>query len=490
MTIKNVIFFAAGFLLLGVAACKSKTYKALPVALSDTVPITVPVSSFRIPISYSLASLQEFLNQKIKGRFLETTLSPTKNEKDKVKVEMAKMRNIIIKPGKNELICHIPLQVTATILNSRINFITKGIKPVVTEVDLELRTPVDLDKDWHLLTRFRLADIDWVKPPVVKIAGIKFNLTEKLDAFLQQNKDKLTVLLDTEIKKAVSLEKPVEKIWLDLQKPMVVVKKPPRAFIRFICRSISGDFKLQGDELVCFTHIKAQVAMVSETKLKAPVIPLPRFSPVAQKSNLSDAWVYAFVEFEQVNTALESKLKGKEFKGKNFSTRVKDVKTYASDSGLTVLLETKGDIDATMAATVRPRFDSVSQTFSMDNFQFQVVSENVLINMGDALLHDKVRDTVQTYLSVGLDTLIKKIPGIIEGAISKGKTGKAIDLDISDFKIISCGVKMGAKRLHLLVHVSLKSEIELKRIGAGRGIKIKVKEKGKGKVKVEDKGKK
>jgi len=139
------------------------------------------------------------------------------------------------------------------------------------------------------------------------------------------------------------------------------------------------------------------------------------------------------------------------------------------------LAETKGDIHATIAATVQPRFDSVTQTFEMENFQFHVVTDNVLAQMSDALLHDRVRDSVQTYLALGMDTLIKKIPGLIENAISKGKTGETIGMDITDFKILSCSIELGSKRLHFLVHTTLKAAINLEHIKTGKQINIKPK---------------
>jgi hypothetical protein len=61
-----------------------------------------------------------------------------------------------------------------------------------------------------------------------------------------------------------------------------------------------------------------------------------------------------------------------------------------------------------------------------------------------------------------MDTLIRKLPDIITRGINKGKTGRAIDVDISKFKILSCQIAMGAKRLHFIVHTQLTSEIEVK----------------------------
>jgi hypothetical protein len=97
--------------------------------------------------------------------------------------------------------------------------------------------------------------------------------------------------------------------------------------------------------------------------------------------------------------------------------------------------------------------------------------------MVNALLQNTMRVTVQTYLAVSIDTLIRKVPGLIEGAISKGKTGKSINVEISDFNILSCDIIMGSKRLHFLVHAQLKSFIELKHINAGKQVNIITKEK-------------
>jgi len=477
--LKNVPFIALWMALVILFGCKTNENLSFPAPLSDTIPIVVPISTFHIPISYPVAELENFLNQKIKGQFFETTLSPTKNDKDQVKVEMTKLKRIEISSIREQLVCKIPLHVKGSILKSRLNFMTKGIEPVETDLVIELRTSVDLNKGWNLITKFQLAEIKWVSPPIVTIAGINFNLQKKLEDFLVKNQDKLTGLLDQEINKAVSLDKAVGKIWLDLQKPMVVVKKPPRAFIRFVNHDISGDFKLLEDDLVCFTTIKAQVAMVTETNMKVPKVLLPGFKASVQNSDHSDVYVYAFAEFEEIEEELSTKLKGKKLTVKQFSATIKEIETYASDSGLTVLIKTKGDIVATMAASVTPSFDSVKQTVRMDNFQFQIITDNVLLNMGDAVLHDKVRDTVQTYLAVELDSLILKIPALIEGAISKGKSGKSIDLSISEFNIRSCDIKMDSKRLHFLVHTQLKSGIAIKHLNAGKGIKIKPKKKKK-----------
>lgn len=451
---------------------RDKKHTYIPRALEDTVAIHVLPSTFNIPVTYPLSELQDFLNQIIQGEFLTTNIYPLQNAKDEVKIQMAKNGTIHLSTASNKMVCQVPLAVTATILKTRMNFITKGIKPVETQVILELHTPVSLDPDWRLLTRFDLVKTTWLKEPVVHVAGIDINLTKKLDEFLQTNESKLTAMVDNGIKKGVSLAKPVGKIWDDLQKPIAIHKKPPYAYLRFICDSIAGDFKLEPTALTCNTRISARVGILTDPTIPIRKMPLPPFSINKNVNPWSDVHLYAFTDFSEINNELNGLLKGKSFSAKNMTASINDLKVFASDSGLTVQVGTSGDVKGNMIVTGLPVFDSTRQTITFQNFQFSVESSSLLLNTGNALLHDKIRDTVQSKLTMSMDSLIYKIPGIIEQSISKGKVGKTIDVSINEFRILSCEIIMGAKRVHFKVHTRFTSAIGLKYLKPGKTIHI------------------
>jgi len=444
----------------------------IPVAKQDTVPVQVPGSTFHLPVSYALADLQQFLNQKIAGKFLETTLSPTGNEKDQVKLEMARVGTIGLSAQGQQLVIQFPLQVKASIIQSRLRFITKGIKPVVTQVTLTLKTPVSLNAGWRLVTKFDLSEVKWIQPPEVMLAGIKIDLTKKCDEAIQKNKKQLTTLLDTEINKAVSLREPVGKIWEDLQKPIVIAKKPAPVYLRFICQEIAGDFALNAKELVCATTIKAIVAMIARTDANIPVLPLPSFKKQKPASPISDAYVYAFVGFDILNREVSKALQGKSIAAKGLSTTLKNLDVIPTDSGIGVQAKVRGDIDGDIVATGTPVFDAVAQQFRLERFQFQMTTSSNLLNAGEDLLHDRIRDTIQKKLMIGLDSQIALIPNLIKQAISKGKTGKTIEVQMDRFNVQSCKVLIGAKRMQLGVHANFVGAIRLKKLNAGKAIRI------------------
>jgi uncharacterized membrane protein len=86
-----------------------------------------------------------------------------------------------------------------------------------------------------------------------------------------------------------------------------------------------------------------------------------------------------------------------------------------------------------------------------------------------------IRDTVQSLLTLQMDTLLGKVPVIIENAVSKGKTGKTIGIDIDDFSVTSCNILMGAKRMHFKVHTTFMAGLHLKHIHPGKELHIRPK---------------
>ena len=452
--------------------CKGYKGTKAPVAVTDTIPIKVPLSHFHIPISYSYQQLEQLLNGKIKGAFLETIVQPTKNEKDRVKVVIKKLSAIKIGANGNKLAIRLPLEVTATIVNSRINFLTKGIKPVTTQLELVLHTPVNLNSQWQLVTRFSFVSLRWIKEPVVKIAGIPINLTKTLDKLIANKKDDLCKLLDTEITKAVSLKTPIEKIWFDLQKPIAVSKKMPVTYLRFFCYSIAGDLRLSPAKIICHTSIEAKVVMVSMSELKRPVKPFPPFRKKDYTTPQSDVHVFAFAAFTDINDRLNEKLAGKTFTAKKLSASIDTVEAFAVDSGIAVKVKTKGDLDATITASFRPKYDSATQQLHLKKPQFNITTDNMLVNAGDALLHEKILEEVKGQLKIGLDSLITKIPDLIGNALAKGKTGQTIDVTLNDFIIHSCIIKQDSRYLFFFVHTTFQSALRIKKINTGKRIKI------------------
>jgi hypothetical protein len=442
----------------------------------DTSLMDIPLSHFNIPVRYSLPVFQAFINEKIIGEFLRADIHPTQNEKDVVHIVMRKDGNIRIDIDGDELICTIPLHLSADILQSRLYFLTKTIKPFDAYVDIHLSTKADLDVDWNLVTHLKLVGIRWKQTPMLDAGLLKFDLTKKIEQYITENEDKLTRLVDQKVFRSVSLLKPMSKVWYDMQKPIKIYKIAPQAWLQITPQNIAGNIVLKPKEIICYTSIDAKVAIITDTTQHLEKTPLPAFQNNNSQAVHSDVYVYAYSSMDEINQHVRRLLKGKHFEASGMRVTIEDLKAYTSDNGLHVLMKTSGSIEGDLIVFGMPVFDAVHQTIRVENFDFQLNSNSTLLNSGDMLLHDMIRDSVRAVLFFGMDTLIQKLPFVIEKAIGKGKKiGKRMGVNVENMYVHECDIYLKQQSIHFNIHTHLEAEISLRKLKTGKKMMIQPK---------------
>ncbi len=459
---------------------KSQQKTKPPAALTEKLKITVPESNINLPISYEIKTFSVFLNKKINGKFLEKNIFLQSSKKEEVAITLSKKEEIIIKSTGKELICSFPLIVDAVLVDSRFGKkMARQVDPIHSSVLITLSTPASLDKTWSLVTKFKINSLKWIEEPVVKIGMIKKNLRKTIDAVIKDKGSDLTKMLDDELNKAVSLKPEISKIWDDIQKPILITRKPTPAWMRFFCKSIKGKIVLNPTKLICYTNVKADMLMLTDTVTNAKPNPLPDFNALKEKekATASDVYLYAYTSFEEINDQLNELLKGKTITAEGYSIAIKQLKVYGSTTGLSVQVITDKDVEGDLVASGQLVFDVPNQTLKVQNFDFAVNTNSHILNTGDVLLHEILRDTIASKLAVNLDTLIDKVPTIVSKAIAKGNAGKVIDMDLENLEIKECEILMGKERIHFKVHVGVDAKIKIKHLNAGTSILVKDKPK-------------
>jgi hypothetical protein len=450
-----------------------------PKAVTEILHIEAPESSFNMPITLDLTTLSDYLNGKISGRFLETKLYLHKSKKDRVALTLIKQSDIQISSTGKELICTFPLTVEARLVESRFaNLLTKIVTPASTTLIVTLTSPVELDDSWHLKTKFRLTSYRWITEPVLKIGPFKKNLTSTLDNLIKKEKQGLTCMLDREINKGVSLEKTIAEIWSDIQDPILVKQGPTSVWIRFLCRELKGDFQLEKSRIVCFTGIKAKMMVMTDTTNLARPGRLPDFKRMQAKEwdPVSHIYIYAYTSFDEINRRLDELVLENDITAKGYlrmyTISIKQINAYASTEGLAISVKTEKDLKGDFVLTGYPVFDVPAQTLKIKNFDFAVDASSMLVNRGDDVLHERLRDIVAEKLNLGLDTLIRKIPMIATHAISNGKSGRTIELSMNDVKVNKCDIRMGKQKIHFLIDTKTEVALRLKKIKPGKPLRI------------------
>lgn len=462
------------FMIAGCRGCNNKIATPAPLPLSDSVSVELPLSVFNLPVRYEVANFEQWINNVIKGKFLETVINPLNDERDEAKLTLTKAGNISIRSNGKELICTVPMQAEITLTKSRMGKgLTQSAEPVITLVNVQLSTPVKLDNDWNLITDFHIRKLEWIKEPVFRIGPFKKNLTKKINKWLEENETTLTTILNKEINNTVSMRKPIEKVWNDLQKPMLINRKKQLLWLRFYCTSIEGNISLDESAILCQAKVSATTTMITDTVNLPPVLPLPAFKHLKDALPHSDIHLYAFTSFDDINEQLNHHLKGRSFKAEGYTLDIKSVRAYASEAGVSVEVKTGNDIDAKLVASGKLEFDPEKMELVVRDFDFTVNSNNALVTAGDMILHNQLKDTIASQLIVGLGSLIDTVPKLVENAIAKGKKGDKLELNFDELAVHDCEISIGAEGIHIILHAEAKADVRLKKLKPGKKLHIR-----------------
>ena len=215
--------------------------------------------------------------------------------------------------------------------------------------------------------------------------------------------------------------------------------------------------------------------IVTDTTKSIKHSTLPNFKQMeaTEKQAKSDIFVYANTSFYEINQQLNNLLKGTVISSKGYNITIKEVNAYASTEGLTIAVNTGGDLKGLFYLTGRPVFDISTQRLNVHDFNFAINSSSILVNRGDDILHDLLRERVASKLNLGFETLIWKLPVIINQAIAREKTGRTIDLKVENLEIKQCTILMGKEKLHFIINAGTETTIRLKKIKAGKALHIR-----------------
>ncbi|HLO37972.1 MAG TPA: DUF4403 family protein, partial [Lacibacter sp.] len=152
---------------------------------------------------------------------------------------------------------------------------------------------------------------------------------------------------------------------------------------------------------------------------------------------------------------------------------IRSINAYASEAGLSVEIVTSKDIKGKLIASGKLEFDPDEQVLVIRNFDYSVSTNNTLVNAGDMLLHQQLKDTIASRLALEMKNLIDTVPLLVENAIAKGKSSDKIDLEFDHLEVHRCEISMGPTGIHFIIHAEATAGIRLKKLKPGKRLRIK-----------------
>lgn len=427
--------------------------------------LNVPVSTLNVPVYYVIADLEALANEKIGGepRQANVALNP---KGDSLHLVITRYEPVSIRyDGRRSLTFRVPIDISGFFRTKKLGITVKNRTPVHARLALTVTTSMRLSQTWDLKTETRLDRVEWLEEPKLNVAGIKVNLRPPMETALNKHKEDIIAKIDGSVSGLVKLGPSIEKVWMDLQKPISINRKVVPAWLKTEGKNMNGRLvQSSKDTIAAEIGLETSIETVLDSASNAmPGTPLP---PFFRKDSLHPgvhAFVKATIPFDVINGVIRQLTDTMKIAYKGNVARIRSSEIYGTDDGVAIGLSLAGDVQADIYLRGDIGFDSLQNQLVITNFVFDVNSEQTLIQAADWLTHGEIIERIQPYLTLPMDNTFRVVPSLITKGIEKGKLGRKIDVTWSKFQVRIFQHLVTRSNIQVILQVDGKAEVKLEK---------------------------
>ncbi|MFC6996996.1 DUF4403 family protein [Rufibacter roseus] len=370
------------------------------------------LSTVTLPITVPTSVLEQQLNAQISGVLYQDD----DMEADDLAVKVTKAGPLRLRAEHSKLYVEVPLRVWAKgrWQWNACEWCKKLQKTEETEFDMVVRTESRLQvMPDYTLKSYTNGDFAWGdRKPTLSLGPLRINLAPFIEPRLRGQLSPLLLQMDRELERRVNLKAYVQEAWQQLQQPLEL-SKDYGAWLAIDPQAIRiTPLELQNNQLRLQIGIDAFLGVTSGQKPKTLVKPqLPNFSPARTLPQEASIEVATDVPYQQLTLLLRKEIQHKTFhfeEGKHQLT-VHDLAVAGSGSQLRLELEVSGvaksgfitkKFQGKVHLAGTPYFDAPTQSLKVRGLDFEVQTQDQLVNTADWLLHNKFRNQLEAQFTV------------------------------------------------------------------------------------------
>ena len=450
-------------ILIGAGGC-NRVRPDVPVAEAFDPALEEPVSFMAGNITFNIRDLEGKVNKSLSTTLVtEETFEGKKGEAWRLRVE--RTGPVQIRYENRRVFFSAPLQVWYSNPIGLRKSKKRKSRPLCA-LAVNFTSPVAVGPNWRLLTKAKFEKYHWTLKPTVRLLGIKISVQKIAETLLDKRKADIEQAIDNAVRRGLRLDRQVGKVWRDMQKPLRISKNPENIWLLPKPFSISAA-PVYGNARQITVPI--QIAFRVDTRIgPKPVLDtlekLPRLLRRKAIPSASRLEVLAFIPYTDVNHVLARTLTKQKLDLMGGNLTIKSASVYGSGRKLILRADVAGAVHGTLYFHGTPAYDTLTNTLRMRDVDFDVDTKEHLLATADWLLHDHLRDTIQTVMVIPLRQQIDTIPEKIETAFARAKAGKKTDLDIDAFQLVPQRIVIRPDGVQLLIKVKSKVAVKVKRL--------------------------
>jgi len=363
-------------------------------------------STLNIPIEASTDDLARVMNQTV-GKELYKGSTTTRG----LTADVVRNGPIVITAADNCLYITLPVGMTL----SYGMFATRAIS-----LKLKFKVKATITPDWRFHTEINYLGLSDLLAENIGIGPLSLKPRSIVEGITQPLQKVLSDLVTRKINEQIPLKAQIAKVWNMAQKP-VLLDKNYNAWLRLTPREVMlYPLYAQNNRVRVSVGINTFAEMVVGPEPAAqPMLPLPNLKLVNTFDKTFRIALNADLFYKDLRAVLAPLLLDKQFDSDGKSIVIKDIDLYGDNDKLVVKLQTQGSLEGVFVLTAKPAFNTQTNVFSVEDVDFDMQTQSLLLKSADWFLHGTIRGMIQDKLNMNLTEQLERSRRMAEKALSR-----------------------------------------------------------------------
>lgn len=346
-------------------------------------------STLNIPIEASTDDLARVLNQTVRKELYRGATS-TRG----LTADVQRAGAIVVSAADNFLYVTLPITVSL----SYGMFETRAIP-----LKLKFKAKAGITPDWRLHAEINYLGLSDLLAEEIGIGPLSFKPRSIVEGITQPVQKVLSDLIAQKINDLFPLKTQVAGVWNWAQKP-VLLDKNYNAWLKLTPREVMLYPLYAQNHLVRVSVGISTFAelVVGPEPAAPPSLPLPDLKQVGTFDKTFRIALNADLSYKDLRAIASPLLLNKCFDSDGKSIVIKDFDLYGNGDKIVVKLQTQGALDGVFYLTARPAFNPQTSMFSVEDVDFDMQTQDLLLQSAAWFLHGSIRGMIQEKLNMNL----------------------------------------------------------------------------------------
>lgn len=373
------------------------------------------MSTLSVPIEASTDELARTLNQMIGNEIYKGSA-----KYNGLTADITRNGPMAVSAADNYLFLTMPVTVS---------FAYGIFKAPAVSLKLKFKLNAKITPDWKINAEIYYLGLSDLFTEELGIGTLSLKPRNIIEGITQPVQKVLSDVISKAINERYPLKPQIAKAWNAAQKP-VLLDKNHNAWLRITPREVNlYPIYAQNNQVKLSLGLTsyAELAVGPEPAARPPV-PLPDLKLVNRIDRNFRVALNADLFYRDILGIVSPLLLNREFVSDGKTVVLKSLDIYGNGDRLVIKVETRGALDGVFYLTCKPAFNPQTNLFSVEDVDFDMATQSLLLQSADWFLHGTIRGIIQEKLNMDLTKKLEQSREMAQKAMNQVKLAEHVFL--------------------------------------------------------------